>query len=427
MNKPHTLRRFIRQTVVGICLLTVAPHTTLKAEAQAQQTEEPAVVIHNPEQFNRHLEELALQMQPRTTCVFRNPKLLNARGVEKHTLWYDYSNAYNSSIYPQNIAAFEFRYKDNAKLYAAHCNPKLLHKLSKREQLALKEAQTRIAALIHSGMTDAQKLQALHDDIVHRSSYCRENKGTCTDLLLDGRGTCDAYSRTLWLLCRMAGIPCHIVYGYTTEHHAWNLVRINQQWHHVDATWNDPVDHSNPAHHILSHRYFLLSDKQIAADHSWERTNLPEACTKNEDFYRTYNRYFTHDGALWSSLSDAIRTGRGSLEVYMTNYESNASFAGRLQNAAYRHPQLAAITGWEGPAGKAGVVRFEFNNAGSPENATTDNLGLTQGALIETRKLLHKIDTPELQEHLTTASGWWNGIIRFFTSIWEVILSWFEE
>lgn len=427
MSKPSPAHGFFTQTAAGICLLTGLLCTAPTATAQQQQKEAPAVVIHNPEQFNKHLEELALQMQPRTTCVFRNPQLLNARGVEKLTLWYDYSNAYNSSIYPQNIASYEFRYKDNAKLYAAHRNPKLLYKLSKREQLALKEAQNRISALIHSGMTDGQKLQALHDDLVHRATYSRENKGTCTDLLLDGRGTCDAYSRTLWLLCRMADIPCHIVYGYTTEHHAWNFVRINKQWYHVDATWNDPVDRSNPDHHILSHRYFLLSDKQIAADHSWERSNLPEAGSKNEDFYRTYNRYFTQDTALWSALCEAIRAGRGSLEVYMTQYGNDNSFSDRLQAAAYQHPQLQSITGWEGPREKAGVVRFEFSNSGQPETATTDNLGLTQGALIETRKFLHKIDTPELQEHLATASDWWSSIIRFFTSIWEVILSWFEE
>lgn len=419
-------RRLTPPTAAAIYLLLhllCAPY----AQAKTRQDTAPTVVIHNTEQFNRHLEELALQMQPRTTCVFRNPNLLNARKVEKLTLWYDYSNAYNSSIYPQNIASFEFNYKDNAKLYAAHCNPQLIHKLSPREKKALQEAQNRLAALIHSGMTDEQKIQALHDDLVHRATYSREPKGTCTDILLDGRGTCDAYSRTLWLLCRMAGIPCHIVYGYTTEHHAWNLVRINRQWHHIDATWDDPVDTRNPERAILSHRYFLLSDTQMASDHSWDKEHLPQACEPNENFYRSRKLHITNDSELWTKLSQAIQKGQGSLEVYMQGYGSDADFRRRLQAATYHHPQLQSITAWEGPPSKDGVIHFIFSNAGSPETASTDNLDLTQGAFIETRKLLDKIDTPELQEHIEAASGWWHSLIRFFTSIWEVILSWFEE
>lgn len=426
MSLGTAYRSFLRNTAAVICLLL--PVLLCYAQiSTAQQAPAPTVVILNPEQFNSHLEELALQMQTRTTCVFRNPTLLNARGVEKRTLWYDYSNAYNSAIYPQNIASFEFNYKDNAKLYAAHRNPALLPNLSARERQALQEAQNRIAALIHNGMSDGQKIQALHDDLVHRATYSREPKGSCADLLLDGRGTCDAYSRTLWLLCRMADIPCHIVYGYTTEHHAWNLVKINRRWYHIDATWDDPVNTNAPEQHILSHRYFLLSDQQIAKDHSWERAHLPAACTQNEKFFRNHKLHFTKDEELWTALNKAIQSGHGSLEVYMSHYGSDAAFRERLQNAAYRHPHLRSITGWEGPQNTAGVVRFIFRNGGNPENAGTDNLGLTQGALIETRKLLHKIDTPELQEHLATASGWWSSLIRFFTSIWEVILSWFEE
>ena len=111
----------------------------------------------------------------------------------------------------------------------------------------------------------------------------------------------------------------------------------------------------------------------------------------------------------------------------MEHYESDAAFRERLQNVMLQHPQLRAVTEWEGSQQKAGVVRFIFSNAGSPETADSGNLGLTQGAFIGTRKLLHQIDTPELQEHIATASGWWTSLPRFFTSIWEVILSWFEE
>lgn len=48
--------------------------------------------------------------------------------------------------------------------------------------------------------------------------------------------------------------------------HAWNLVKIDGNWYHVDTTWED----GNPG------KYVSLTDDEMRKDHKWEQGGLPE-------------------------------------------------------------------------------------------------------------------------------------------------------
>lgn len=392
-------------------------------DKQKGETAPTAVIIHNAEQFNRHLDNMALRLQERTLCVFKNEQLINAHNISERSVWYDYGNAYKAAIYPQQIAEFSFQYKDNTRLLAAHLHPELLTQLSSREQQALREARKRVQQLIHPGMSESQKFRALHDDTINRGRYTREPMGDVCDLLLEGQGTCEAYSRTLWLLCRMSGLRCHIVYGKAGEPHAWNLVCIDNHWYHTDATWNDPVTEGEPHRQTLSHRYYLLNDSQMSKDHSWSRNHLPAAIAKNAAFFRKQHLYFTEDPILWAALCAAIQQGHGSMEVYLENFVSDASLQQRLQEAAYKNPTLRAITSWQSPAPHTeGVVRFSFENAGPPRPADMRNLDFSRGVMVETRRLINSIDTAALQQqwqHISdTALSWWQQLLVWLEELW---------
>ena len=412
-------------------LIMSAGYAHAKPQSSAPLSQCDAVIIHNAEQFNAHLDNCACAMQDSVLCVFKNTALISPDSVSSRSVWYDYSNTYKTTVYPQQIALFEFELKDNARLLAAHRNPQLCQHLSAREKQALYEAQRRIRSLIMPGMSDTDKFRVLHDDLIHRATYTREDKGDAADLLVDGRGTCEAYSRALWLLCRMANLPCHIVYGTAHEPHAWNLVCLENRWYHTDATWDDPVTPGQPNRHVLSHNYFLLSDEQIKEDHSWNALCLPAATEPNEVYFRKQRLLFNNDTALWKALSRAISTGEAGITVYMKNYGSDADFTQRLREATAQHPQLSSIRSWQGPTNATeGVVAFTFENSGLPRQANMNNLELTQGVIVETHRFLQRIDAEELQRkirHLSDeASSWWKMLLRFLVSVWEVLVSWFE-
>lgn len=415
-----------------LCLLICLAGQAGGADKQAADKRPPAVIIHNAEQFNRHLDNIALKLQERTLCVFKHEELIHARNITERSVWYDYGNAYKAAIFPQQIAEFTFQYKDNTRLLAAHLTPELATRLSPRERQALQEAQKRVQRLIHPGMTEAQKFRALHDDMVNRGRYTREQMGNVCDLLLEGRGTCEAYSRTLWLLCRMSGLRCHIVYGSAGEPHAWNLVCIDNCWYHTDATWDDPVTQGQPHRQTLSHRYFMLNDTQMSKDHSWTRTHLPVAMDKNAEFFRKNKLYFTEDAPLWAALCVAINRGQGSIEVYMENYLSDASLRHRLMEATYKIPALRAVTSWQGPAPHGqGVVRFTFENAGDPRPADMQNLDFSRGIMVETRRMIDSIDTAELQKQWEqiseTALSWWEQLPVWLNDFWQWLVRQIES
>lgn len=415
-----------------LCLLICWAEPAAGQSNVPGSTRLPAVIIHNAEQFNCHLDQIALNMQEKTLCVFKHEGLINAHTIKERSVWYDYGNAYKATIYPQQIAEFTFQYKDNTRLLAAHFNPALRPSLSAREQQALDTAQQLVALWIRPGMSETDKLRALHDGIINRSRYTKEPMGNVCDLLLEGRGTCEAYSRTLWLFCRMIGLPCHIVYGHAKEPHAWNLVRIGKRWHHVDATWDDPVNEDAPHLNTLSHRYFMLDDAQLSKDHSWSMGNLPAAASKNAVFFRKNNLYFTDDAALWAVLANAITQGHGSIEVYMAHYESDDSLRRRLQAASYQIPALQAVTAWHGPAPQqSGVVHFIFENAGTPQPADMSHLDFSRGIMVETRRLIDNISHTDLQktweEISNTATTWWEQFLEWLQALWEWVLNLFCE
>lgn len=98
---------------------------------------------------------------------------------------------------------------------------------------------------------------------------------------LTGRkGICLGYASTFQLLMDLSGIECLTVEGNShggTEDHAWNLVKLEEEWYAVDVTWDDPVaSFTIPA--SLAHMYFnVTSDFLRRNDHFWDPEGVPEA------------------------------------------------------------------------------------------------------------------------------------------------------
>lgn len=86
---------------------------------------------------------------------------------------------------------------------------------------------------------------------------------------------CEGIACAFKLLCDRVGLPSLVVLGRgNTERHAWNIVRVNKKFYHVDCTWDL---HSSIAVHIpyARYRYFNLPDKIIGVNHTAESSFLP--------------------------------------------------------------------------------------------------------------------------------------------------------
>ena len=87
------------------------------------------------------------------------------------------------------------------------------------------------------------------------------------------------------------GIPCLPVTSDGMGH-AWNLVRLDGEWYHIDITWDDAGGESAPVYpSYVSYRHFLLSDAEMYRSDTerqkgWETTKLAQSTRYDEATWR---------------------------------------------------------------------------------------------------------------------------------------------
>lgn len=142
------------------------------------------------------------------------------------------------------------------------------------------------AGLFMDTMTDEEKVLLAHDAVLERCAYAKERTDavfhTAYGALCLGEAVCEGYAEAFALLMEMGGVPCLVVTGDAenggqTEHHAWNLVYVNDKWYHVDLTWDDGFI-------TKKHTYFLRDDSFFEKEHTWDRDAYPSAAEDSETY-----------------------------------------------------------------------------------------------------------------------------------------------
>lgn len=96
-----------------------------------------------------------------------------------------------------------------------------------------------------------QKIKKIHDLLVSNLSYEKTLTGTnirnIYGALCEREVVCEGYAKAYKYLLDQIGIENIIVVGYGTnsngnkEEHAWNYVKLKNNWYAVDVTWDDPI------------------------------------------------------------------------------------------------------------------------------------------------------------------------------------------
>lgn len=128
-------------------------------------------------------------------------------------------------------------------------------------------AQSVINEALQTG-SDYERLKYVHDWIVNNTSYISSgavSKSEADGVVVYGKALCEGYSKAFMYFAQSMGYECVCVSGYSNGDHMWNMVKVGENWYHVDVTWDDPLSSSGP---ILRHNYFLVSDSTISSDHT---------------------------------------------------------------------------------------------------------------------------------------------------------------
>ena len=123
-----------------------------------------------------------------------------------------------------------------------------------------------------------EDIKMVHDYLVNNIEYdstiSEKNIYNIYGALVNGKCVCEGYAKSLKYLLDGLNIESTLVIGQginsqgNTENHAWNYVKLNNNWYAIDSTWDDPVViGGGVASSSSKYKYFLKGRSVFEADH----------------------------------------------------------------------------------------------------------------------------------------------------------------
>lgn len=214
----------------------------------------------------------------------------------------------------------------------------------KSQQAEIKDKVKEInAKIINSAMSDYEKELAINEYLCQNTEYdtdalenAEKNNFTKVDdefqdsfsvygILMNGKGVCAGYAGAFKLLADEAELDSIVVTGNLNGSlpHAWNRVKIDDEWVSVDATNNDIDYVSNSLFNIPDSvsSSILVEDELFMMDN--EIANYKATSDVNE-YYRKNNKYFD-ETTIVDQLVNDLQVGNTA--TLRTNYSiSDADF-----------------------------------------------------------------------------------------------------
>lgn len=169
------------------------------------------------------------------------------------------------------------------------------------------QMQSRIdswVAEINKQPTELLKEKKIHDLVCEKVEYdpyygtFKQNmyNQTVYSVFFTDTTVCAGYAQAIQLLCNAVGIDCGIV---TSELHEWNIVRLDNTWYYVDATWDDLSVREAAElglNQEMGYKYFNRSADAYMRDEDQYSASMH----KTESMWNGYLPELTYDsGATW--------------------------------------------------------------------------------------------------------------------------------
>ena len=170
-----------------------------------------------------------------------------------------------------------------------------------------------------------EKIKSVYELLIREVEYDETSlyNQTIQSVFLEKKTVCMGYAKATQYLLNKMGIFCTLVTGNILDEanssHAWNLVRIGENYYYVDTTWGSPgYNAQGDREDAISYSYLCCSDKIISATHKANEDILLPSCT--DESYHYYRRkgcwYETYDKErIWDVLKRDIETNSPKTEL----------------------------------------------------------------------------------------------------------------
>jgi transglutaminase/protease-like cytokinesis protein 3 len=187
-----------------------------------------------------------------------------------------------------------------------------------------------ISRIITPEMSDFDKELAIHNYIVSNIVYDNKNLQnntltvddfTAYGALIKGSSVCQGYAEAMYRLLNAANINNYIVFGTGNNvSHAWNIAKINGQYYHIDATFDDPISNLGS---IISYGYFNLSNSQISVDHAWDNTKYPRCSSISENYYVVNHLIVKDRNSFYNIIKNGLLKKQTVISCKTNKYDKN--------------------------------------------------------------------------------------------------------
>lgn len=188
-----------------------------------------------------------------------------------------------------------------------------------------KKAKAVLKKIIKKGMSDYEKELAIHDYLVKNAKYgflagnARPYSYLSYGVLVSGKGVCNSYAEAMQLLLMMVDVESRIIVGTADKvDHAWNLVKLDGNWYHVDATWDDPVPDEKGR---ILRTYFNITDKMMESTHVWKKENYPKAVKIDYNYYKMEKRYCKNYEEFKKMVNSQLKTNPKKIDIMTADYK----------------------------------------------------------------------------------------------------------
>lgn len=168
------------------------------------------------------------------------------------------------------------------------------------------------------------------------------------------KGVCDHYSLIYKAVAENAGLQIERVTGYSKNDfrdlgkmpkkpdHAWNKVKVNNEWRYIDATWGAGfVDmKTNKFVKRLNYNYCLTPETKFSLNHIDEKLPKPEVSKQRTLFSKSpfYHSYYIGSDIEMISPSTAKVSAKGekTIEIKIKDFPENQALVYHFQTAKKR-------------------------------------------------------------------------------------------
>lgn len=159
-----------------------------------------------------------------------------------------------------------------------------------KDKYILKELKKAVGEIIKDGMSEYDKEKAVYDYVFSQTHFNDDSLVAISDeseddesynpygFFHDHSTICVGNATTIKLFFDVLGIDSKIIHSTENGEHAWNVVKIDGKWYHLDVTF----DGGNEA---PDYAYFNVPDTaKDDGSYPWNKEDFPE-CTATDDCY----------------------------------------------------------------------------------------------------------------------------------------------